>query len=308
MRLGEAPGTDGLRGLLADALDDPRLQLLYWVEGCWVKRDGQAGRDPARTARGRRSSSRASASARSSTTAACAPSPRCSTPSPPRPAWRCAPSAWRPRCAARAPGSSRRACQERRRLERNLHDGAQQRLVALSLTLRIAQNQIAKDARAGGGDGRRRAGGAHARARGAARARPRHPPGRALRSRPAGRRRGARRALAAAGQGRRGPGRAAARAGRGRGLLRHRRGADQRRQVRQRERGHGGRSAGSTGTRRSKCATMASAARIPAVDRACAASPTVSAHWTVPWHSTLHPGRALLSERRFPYEHRRYTH
>ena len=33
---------------------------------------------------------------------------------------------------------------ERRRLERNLHDGAQQRLVALSLTLRIAQNQIAK--------------------------------------------------------------------------------------------------------------------------------------------------------------------
>ena len=34
--------------------------------------------------------------------------------------------------------------QERRRLERNLHDGAQQRLVALSLQLRIAQNQIAK--------------------------------------------------------------------------------------------------------------------------------------------------------------------
>jgi signal transduction histidine kinase len=34
--------------------------------------------------------------------------------------------------------------EERRRLERNLHDGAQQRLVALSLTLRIAQNQIAK--------------------------------------------------------------------------------------------------------------------------------------------------------------------
>jgi signal transduction histidine kinase len=33
---------------------------------------------------------------------------------------------------------------ERRRLERDLHDGAQQRLVALSLTLRIAQNQIHK--------------------------------------------------------------------------------------------------------------------------------------------------------------------
>ena len=37
---------------------------------------------------------------------------------------------------------------ERRRLERNLHDGAQQRLVALSLTLRIAQNQIAPRPRA----------------------------------------------------------------------------------------------------------------------------------------------------------------
>jgi signal transduction histidine kinase len=34
---------------------------------------------------------------------------------------------------------------ERRRLERDLHDGAQQRLVALSLTLRMAQNQIAKN-------------------------------------------------------------------------------------------------------------------------------------------------------------------
>jgi signal transduction histidine kinase len=33
---------------------------------------------------------------------------------------------------------------ERRRLERNLHDGAQQRLVALSLTLRMAQGKIRK--------------------------------------------------------------------------------------------------------------------------------------------------------------------
>ena len=31
---------------------------------------------------------------------------------------------------------------ERRRLERNLHDGAQQRLVALSLTLRLAQSKL----------------------------------------------------------------------------------------------------------------------------------------------------------------------
>jgi signal transduction histidine kinase len=34
---------------------------------------------------------------------------------------------------------------ERRRLERNLHDGAQQRLVALSLTLRLAQGRLHKD-------------------------------------------------------------------------------------------------------------------------------------------------------------------
>jgi signal transduction histidine kinase len=33
----------------------------------------------------------------------------------------------------------------RRMLERNLHDGAQQRLVALSLSLRLAQNRIASD-------------------------------------------------------------------------------------------------------------------------------------------------------------------
>ena len=34
---------------------------------------------------------------------------------------------------------------ERRRLERNLHDGAQQRLVALSLTLRLAQGKLHED-------------------------------------------------------------------------------------------------------------------------------------------------------------------
>jgi signal transduction histidine kinase len=34
---------------------------------------------------------------------------------------------------------------ERRRLERNLHDGAQQRLVALSLTLRLAERQLQRD-------------------------------------------------------------------------------------------------------------------------------------------------------------------
>jgi PAS domain S-box-containing protein len=36
----------------------------------------------------------------------------------------------------------------RRKLERNLHDGAQQRLVALSVTLRLAESQLQKDPRA----------------------------------------------------------------------------------------------------------------------------------------------------------------
>jgi PAS domain S-box-containing protein len=35
--------------------------------------------------------------------------------------------------------------EERRRLERNLHDGAQQRLVSLSLSLRLAQNRVKSD-------------------------------------------------------------------------------------------------------------------------------------------------------------------
>ena len=42
----------------------------------------------------------------------------------------------------RAPGSSRPADEERRRIERDLHDGAQQRLVALALQLRSAQRRM----------------------------------------------------------------------------------------------------------------------------------------------------------------------
>jgi PAS domain S-box-containing protein len=41
---------------------------------------------------------------------------------------------------------------ERRRLERNLHDGAQQRLVALSLTLRLARSRLAADDGAAAGE------------------------------------------------------------------------------------------------------------------------------------------------------------
>ena len=53
----------------------------------------------------------------------------------------------------------------RRRLERNLHDGAQQRLVALALSLRLAQSKVKSDPARGGGGARVGAGGAHSRSR-----------------------------------------------------------------------------------------------------------------------------------------------
>ena len=117
---------------------------------------------------------------------------------------------------------------ERRRLERNLHDGAQQRLVSLALMLRVA----ARRRTAGRGRPGERRRGARRCAQGAARAGARHPSGGAHRARARARR--ARRwpPRAAPGRARRRAARAAPEAGRGRRLLRRRRGADQRDQVR----------------------------------------------------------------------------
>ena len=126
------------------------------------------------------------------------------------------------------------ADQARRRIERDLHDGAQQRLVTLALQLRAAQaGGAARARRAGRGTRahRRRAG---RRAGRAARDRARHPPRRSWPTAASARRSGARPPLP-------GPGgppgtrrRTAARAGRGQRLLRRRRGADQRGQARPR--------------------------------------------------------------------------
>jgi signal transduction histidine kinase len=44
---------------------------------------------------------------------------------------------------------------ERRRIERDLHDGAQQRLLALRMKLAVAQRLIEHDPRRAGRDGRR---------------------------------------------------------------------------------------------------------------------------------------------------------
>ncbi len=146
VRLGEASGTDGLRGLLADALGDRSLQLLYWVDNCWVHRDGHPATLPAHGDRRRAwapvefegqpvgaivHDASAEPEAVASIAAAAGLAMRGE------------------RLEAALRRSRKRIVEaglaERRRLERNLHDGAQQRLVALSLTLRIAQNQIAKD-------------------------------------------------------------------------------------------------------------------------------------------------------------------
>ena len=65
---------------------------------------------------------------------------------------------------------------ERRRLERNLHDGAQQRLVAMSLHLRLVETKIRTDPEGAAPIVAQVRGGAHRGARGAARARTRDPP------------------------------------------------------------------------------------------------------------------------------------
>ena len=95
----------------------------------------------------------------------------------------------------------------RRVLERNLHDGAQQRLVSLSLSLRLAQRRRLEDRPEEARElDVRRPRGADARDRGPARARARNPSGRAHRPR--------------AGRGARCPRLALARAGRDRGARR----------------------------------------------------------------------------------------
>ena len=92
---------------------------------------------------------------------------------------------------------------ERRRIERDLHDGAQQRLVALAMTLGRAKATEDPDARARAA--RRGARRGQGGARRAAQPRPRHPPRGADRPRPGRRRLRAGRALPGAGRGRRRP-------------------------------------------------------------------------------------------------------
>ena len=157
LRLGEAPGTGTLRARLSEALGDRSLQLVFWLEdkGRWVDSEGHKVELPAddHTARawtaveleGRRvgaivhdlTLSEDPELLRSVAAAA-----------------GLAMENERLQAQLRARVEELRTSRariveagthERRRLERNLHDGAQQRLVALSLTLRLAQGKVHKD-------------------------------------------------------------------------------------------------------------------------------------------------------------------
>jgi len=157
LRLGEAPGMGSLRSRLADALGDRSLQLAFWLDdkGRWVDAEGRTVElphedDPARgcTAvelEGRRVG--AIVHDRS----------LCEDPELLGSVAAAAGLAMeneRLQAQLRARVEELRASRariveagtdERRRLERNLHDGAQQRLVALSLTLRLAQAKVHKE-------------------------------------------------------------------------------------------------------------------------------------------------------------------
>ena len=204
----------GLRDALADALGDPSLSLAYWVpeQGRYVDAAGQPVELPARGG-----------------DTACTPVEHegepvavichdaALTPSRElirdrRRRRRLALENERLNAELRARVEELRASrariveaadEERRRLERDLHDGAQQRLVALALNLRLAGSKLDADPAAAKELLDEAADGARRRDRRAARARPRHPPGRADRPRPAPGARGARGPRAAAGRARR---------------------------------------------------------------------------------------------------------
>ena len=157
LRLGEAPGTGTLRCRLADALGDRSLQLVFWLDdkSRWVDAEGcpvemPRDDDPARAwtevgLEGRRVG------------AIVHDISLCQDPETLRSVAAAAGLAMeheRLQAQLRARVEELRASRariveagthERRRLERNLHDGAQQRLVALSLTLRLAQGKLRKD-------------------------------------------------------------------------------------------------------------------------------------------------------------------
>jgi len=154
LRLGEAPGTGGLRGRLADALGDRSLQLIFWFDDkrCWVDAEGRKSELPAEG-----DSARAWTAVELEGRRVGAIVHDITLNEEPDVLRSVAAAAGlameneRLQAQLRARVEELRTSRariveagthERRRLERNLHDGAQQRLVALSLTLRLAQGKV----------------------------------------------------------------------------------------------------------------------------------------------------------------------
>ena len=181
---------------------------------------------------------------------------------------------------------------ERRRLERNLHDGAQQRLVTLALGLRLAESRLPDDP-AGAAELLARASEELALSLEELRelARGIHPAiltDRGLTP--------ALEALAdardAAGRGQRPAAGPAARGDRGCRVLRGLGVARERRQVRLGESSPGRRSLATTACSWSRSPTTASAAQTPARDRASEGWPTGWRHWEATYASRASPARA----------------
>jgi signal transduction histidine kinase len=150
LRLGEAPGTDGLRGLLADALADRSLKLVYWIDGDWVDRTGQPAALPADRAwtpvelEGQRVGAIVHDASLNETPELLASVAAAAGLAVQHERLEAALGARLEDLRRSRARIVEAGLAERRRLERNLHDGAQQRLVALSLTLRMAQAKIHK--------------------------------------------------------------------------------------------------------------------------------------------------------------------
>jgi len=156
-RMGDAPDRSGLREMLSAALGDRSLQVVYWLEDKrrWVDAGGRPAMlpdadDPARaTMRVERDGRAVGAILHDRTL--------CDDPELVRSVAAAAGLSIeneRLQAQLRARVEELRASRariveastaERRRLERDLHDGAQQRLVALSLTMRLAQTRLHKD-------------------------------------------------------------------------------------------------------------------------------------------------------------------
>ena len=157
LALGEAPGIGTLRCRLVDALGDSSLDLVFWLEDKrkWVDYEGHVvalppDRDPARAWTEVVLEDRRVGAIVHDVTLCQEPELLGSVAA----AAGLAMENERLQAQLRARVEELRASrariveagtQERRRLERNLHDGAQQRLVALSLTLRLAQGKLHTD-------------------------------------------------------------------------------------------------------------------------------------------------------------------